>query len=73
MQTKAFQKEWLNPKEVFMNYGLSVSTLAKWRMVNKNLPFAKIGKSVRYRKSDIEAFMESQTVSAANAVAGGKA
>lgn len=66
-------QEFLTPEQVSQNYNLSKSTLAKWRMINKNLPFAKIGKSVRYRKSDIEAFMESQTVSPVNAVAGGKA
>ena len=39
-------------------------TLACWRMTAKNLSFIKVGRSVRYRASEIEAFLERQTVSA---------
>ena len=55
-------KEWLTPKEVSKEFGFSVSTTAKWRMDNKNLPFSKMGKYIRYRKSDIEKFIESNLV-----------
>lgn len=55
-------KEWLNPKEVFGQYGLSISTLAKWRMDNKYLPFSKIGKYIKYKRSDIEEFLNSNMV-----------
>lgn len=53
------QKEWLNPKEVHNNYGFSVSTLAKWRMDNLNLPYSKMGKYIKYKRSDVEAFLNS--------------
>ena len=56
------QKEWLNPREVHLIYGLSVSTLAKWRMLNLNLVFSKMGKYIKYKRSDIEAFLESHKV-----------
>ncbi|WP_309499702.1 helix-turn-helix domain-containing protein [Sulfurovum sp.] len=60
------QKEWLNPREVNSQYGLSVSTLAKWRMYNLNLVFSKIGKYIKYKRSDIEAFLESNKVEVAS-------
>ena len=56
------QKEWLNPSEVNKEFGFSTSTLAKWRMVNLNLSFSKIGKYIKYKRSDIEAFIESNKV-----------
>lgn len=52
-------KEWLNPKEVFSEYGFSISTLAKWRMDNLNLPYSKMGKYIKYKRSDVEAFLNS--------------
>ena len=56
------QKNWLNPQEVHSRFGFSTSTLAKWRMNNLNLPFSKMGKYIRYKRSDIEAFLESNKV-----------
>ena len=56
------KKEWLNPREVNKEFGFSTSTLAKWRMDNLNLVFSKMGKYIRYKRSDIEAFLESNKV-----------
>lgn len=61
----AGQKEWLNPREVNREYGLSVSNLAKWRMQKLNLVFSKVGKYIKYKRSDIEAFLESNKVEVA--------
>lgn len=58
------QKDWLNPNEVNKQYGFSVSTLAKWRMKNKHLAFSKIGKYIKYKRADIEAFLNSNIVDA---------
>jgi predicted DNA-binding transcriptional regulator AlpA len=60
------QTEWLSPQGVSRVYGFSTSTLAKWRMDNKNLPFSKMGKYIRYKRSDIEAFIESNKVEVAS-------
>lgn len=57
-------KEWLNPKEVFSEYGFSVSTLAKWRMDNLNLAYSKMGKYIKYKRSDIEAFLNASRIMA---------
>ncbi len=58
-------KEWLNPQEVNKEFGFSTSTLAKWRMKNLNLSFSKIGKYIKYKRSDIETFLESSKVEVA--------
>ena len=56
------QKEWLNPREVNKEFGFSTSTLAKWRMDHLNLVFSKMGKYIRYERSDIIQFLESNKV-----------
>jgi len=61
---QAEKKDWLNPNEVSKQYGFSVSTLAKWRMENKNLPFSKVSKYIKYKRADIEAFLNSNIVNA---------
>jgi len=58
-------KEWLNPQDVNKEFGFSTSTLAKWRMKNINLPFSKIGKYIKYKRSDIIEFLEDSKVAVA--------
>lgn len=58
-------KQWLSPREASSEFGLSVSTLAKWRMDNKHLSFSKIGKYIKYKRADIEAFLNSNLVEVA--------
>jgi len=53
------KKEWLNPHEVSREYNFSTSTLSKWRMKNLHLKFSKVGKYIRYKRSDIEALLNS--------------
>lgn len=60
--TTTIQKDWLNPSEVHIEFGISISTLAKWRMQNKFLPFSKIGKYIKYKRADIEAFLNSNVI-----------
>ena len=59
------QQEWLSPQGVNKRYGFSVSTLAKWRMDNKNLKFSKMGKYIRYNTGDIEEYIKSNMVEVA--------
>jgi len=42
--------------------GLQVQTLARWAMDGRHLPVVKLGRSVRYKQGDIDAFIEKQTV-----------
>ena len=53
------EEKWLSPQGVKDRYGFSVSTLAKWRMDNKNLKFSKMGKYIRYSTKDVEEFIKS--------------
>jgi len=44
--------------------GIEAQTLAVWRMSGRNaLPFVKVGRNVRYRKSDLDKSLQSRTVS----------
>ncbi|WP_323657905.1 helix-turn-helix domain-containing protein [Aliarcobacter butzleri] len=58
------KREWLTPNTVYSEYGISTSTLAKWRMENKHLSFSKIGKYIKYKRSDIEAFLSTNMINA---------
>ena len=55
-------KEWLNPKQVAKIYGLSVATLANWRCLKKGPAFVKTGRTVTYRRNDLDDFMSSHRV-----------
>ncbi len=42
--------------------GNKPGTLAVWRSTGRyNLPFIKVGRSVRYRRADLEAWLEKRT------------
>lgn len=41
--------------------GLKESTLEAWRCRGGDLVFLKLGKAVRYRKSDLDKFLEERT------------
>lgn len=42
--------------------GVSPGTLAVWRSTGRySIPFVKIGRNVRYRKGDLDAWIESRT------------
>jgi len=44
--------------------GLSSETLAQWRWLRKEIPFVRLGKKcVRYRQSDIDAWLKKRLVS----------
>lgn len=58
---KSDKDKLLNPKAVSQLLGITEDTLAVWRC-NKtyNLPYIKIGRSVKYKQSDIDSFIESR-------------
>jgi len=57
----------LTTEEVANLTGLSPETLAQWRWLKKELPFLRIGKKcVRYRQSDIDAWLAKRLVSVAS-------
>ncbi|NCD25803.1 MAG: DNA-binding protein [Deltaproteobacteria bacterium] len=42
--------------------GMKVATLRQWRFLSKGPVFLKIGRSCRYRKEDLDAFLEKSAV-----------
>jgi excisionase family DNA binding protein len=52
--------ELLTPDDVAELLDVSPQTLASWRTTGRyELPFLRIGRLVRYRRSDIEEFLDS--------------
>ncbi len=50
------------PQETANYIGVTVHTLSVWRCVGRyNIPFVKVGRLVKYRKSALDAFLERQT------------
>lgn len=42
--------------------GVTVRTLSVWRCVGRyNIPFIKVGRLVKYRKSDLDTFLDRRT------------
>ncbi len=51
----------LKPEQVAQRLAIAESTLNVWRCTGRQqLPFIKLGSSVRYRASDVDAFVESR-------------
>lgn len=40
---------------------VETATLQRWRWLGRNLRYIKVGRCVRYRRSDVEAFLEANT------------
>jgi len=52
----------LTTTEVAETWGFEPQTLRKWRCTGRgDLNFVRIGKSIRYRQSDIEAYLAKNT------------
>jgi excisionase family DNA binding protein len=47
----------LNPREAANYLGLSTSWLAKLRLTGDGPPFLKLGRQVRYRRADLDAWL----------------
>ena len=45
----------MTPRDAAVYIGVKINTLTVWRMTNRyGLPFVKLGKVVRYRKADLD-------------------
>ena len=59
MERSAVFPENMTPKQVAEFLNIPEATLAVWRSTKRfNLPFFKLGHHVRYRRSDLEQFIE---------------
>lgn len=53
----------LTPAETSAILGVSVGTLQIWRTTRRYpLPYVKSGRLVRYKQEDVQAFIESRTI-----------
>lgn len=55
--------ELLTRKQASRYIGVSVATLANWASTKlRNIPYIKVGRLVKYRQTDLDAWLESRTV-----------
>jgi hypothetical protein len=59
METK---DDWLSPAELADLYGISERTSEYWRAVLDGPPFYRVGKRVKYKARDVEAWLERRRV-----------
>ena len=60
----------LVPREAALVLRSSEGTLANWRCKRKGPPWIAIGGTIRYRESDLLAYIEHQRIDPENTVAG---
>lgn len=53
---------WINCKEAAQVLGLNRQTLANWRHFHRGPAYSKLGRSVRYRVSDLIRYAESRKI-----------
>jgi excisionase family DNA binding protein len=60
-----FRSELFTSEQAAGYIGVTAKTLAVWRCVGRyNIPFVKVGRLVKYRKSELDAFLASRTIGA---------
>ncbi len=57
------QSNLLNSQEAALYLGVAHNSLAVWRTTKRYpIPYVKVGRLVKYRLSDLNAFLESRTI-----------
>ena len=56
-KSHVIQKLWLTPKDLLYEFDIPLSSQAKMRM-KKRIPYHKIGKYVRYKRTDIDKWFD---------------
>jgi excisionase family DNA binding protein len=57
--SKSSEVEMMNEQQVADYLNTSVGVMRKWRLFRKGPRFAKIGRAVRYRRQDVDAWLDS--------------
>lgn len=52
----------IDEKQLCADLGISSVTATKWRAKAAGPPFIKVGRLVRYRRADVEAWLAARTV-----------
>lgn len=58
----AAARRMLDERELSMEYGISVKTAQRWRAERTGPAYVKVGRLVRYRPADVEAWLESRII-----------
>src|SRR5690242_19298497 len=53
------QPEMLTAQQVASYFDMSVACVRKWRVRRKGPKFVKIGRSIRYKRGDVESWLDS--------------
>jgi excisionase family DNA binding protein len=65
MSTATLSSPLVTAEQAAEMLSVTIGTLSVWRCVKRyDLPFVKVGRSIRYRLRDLEAFLERRTVGA---------
>ena len=59
---KSTETKWLNEKQVAAKLNVKEATLQNWRWRRVGLPYSKFMRSVRYKESDLYAYMEASRI-----------
>jgi predicted DNA-binding transcriptional regulator AlpA len=62
MEDEMANREVLNEREVWEEYGFTIPFLRRARRERRGPRFMKVGKMVRYRRADIEAYLVAHAV-----------
>jgi len=54
--------KWVSERTVSEMSGMSIQTLRNWRHLRKGPPYSKVGRSVRYDLSDVEAYFQQRRI-----------
>jgi excisionase family DNA binding protein len=52
--------ELMSPDQLAEALGISVRTLYNWRSLRKGPPGFRVGRAVRYRRSDVKTWLDAQ-------------
>ena len=63
---KSPETNWLNEKQVAAKLNVKEATLQNWRWRGVGLPYSKFMRSVRYKESDLYAYMEAGRIEPEN-------
>lgn len=53
---------WLNERDVAEQLGVALRTVTNWRSRGQGPPYVKMNRGVKYRQTDLDAWVESRTV-----------
>jgi len=55
------KKDWLNPKELHEEFGISITKQNRYRR-EKKIPFTKLGNATLYKRVQIESWLDDNRV-----------